>query len=65
MVLIGHTDTVGTSDYGILKKCATQPLELAKRIKELTLSEEVLKDLESGEYLFGRGIFDMKCELPP
>src|SRR5690606_20932806 len=21
----------------------------------------VLKDLESGEYLFGRGIFDMKC----
>lgn len=61
VVLIGHTDTVGTSDYGILEEYATQPLELAKRIKELTLSEEVLKDLESGEYLFGRGIFDMKC----
>lgn len=61
LVLIGHTDTVGTSDYGVLEEYATRPLELAQRLTELTLPEEVLKDLESGEYLFGRGIFDMKC----
>lgn len=61
VILIGHTDTVGTSDYGILKDYATKPLELAEKLKEVSLPEEALKDLESGEYLFGRGIFDMKC----
>lgn len=61
LVLIGHTDTVGVSDYGVLKDYATKPLELTEKLKEVSLPEEALKDLESGEYLFGRGIFDMKC----
>ena len=61
LVLIGHTDTVGTSDYGLLEEYATQPLLLAKKLREMPLPSEVTQDLESGEYLFGRGIFDMKC----
>ncbi|MCF6464310.1 M20/M25/M40 family metallo-hydrolase [Clostridium sp. Cult2] len=61
LVLIGHTDTVGVSDYGVLKDYATKPLELTEKFKEVSLPPEALKDLESGEYLFGRGVFDMKC----
>lgn len=61
VVLIGHTDTVGISDYGTIKEYATKPLELKEKLKAITLPENALKDLESGEYLFGRGIFDMKC----
>lgn len=61
IVLIGHTDTVGISDYGTIHEYATKPLELADKLKTLTLPEDALKDLESGEYYFGRGVFDMKC----
>lgn len=61
VILIGHIDTVGISDYGDLKEYATKPLELEEKFKERPLPEDVVKDLESGEYLFGRGIFDMKC----
>lgn len=60
VLLLGHIDTVGISDYGDLKEFAGQPYVLAEKFKELELPEEVKKDLESGEYLFGRGIFDMK-----
>ncbi|MGL5440219.1 MAG: M20/M25/M40 family metallo-hydrolase [Filifactoraceae bacterium] len=60
VVCIGHTDTVGIGDYGSLKEFANKPYELTKRIEALTLPDEVRRDLESGNYLFGRGIFDMK-----
>src|SRR5665647_2660949 len=60
VVLIGHIDTVGISDYGSLQEYAIQPYELAKRLGEIKLPPEVREDLESGEYLFGRGLFDMK-----
>ncbi|MCI5725848.1 M20/M25/M40 family metallo-hydrolase, partial [Fusobacterium sp.] len=60
VVLIGHTDTVGISDYGALAEYANRPYELAERLKNVKLDEASKRDLESGEYLFGRGIFDMK-----
>lgn len=62
VLIIGHTDTVGISDYGDLKEYAHKPYELTEKFKEIesTLPEEVRKDLKSGEYLFGRGLFDMK-----
>lgn len=62
VLMIGHTDTVGVSDYGILKEYANKPYELTEKLHEIrsTLPEEVRRDLESGEYLFGRGLFDMK-----
>ncbi|WP_026896313.1 M20/M25/M40 family metallo-hydrolase [Clostridiisalibacter paucivorans] len=61
IVLIAHIDTVGISDYGKLKEYATKPEELAEKLKTVTLPEDARKDLESGDWLFGRGIFDMKC----
>lgn len=62
VIMIGHTDSVGISDYGTLKDYAHKPYELTEKFKEIahTLPEEVRKDLESGNYLFGRGLFDMK-----
>lgn len=61
IVLIGHTDTVGISDYGDIKEFATKPFELMEKLKNVTIPEEARHDLESGDYIFGRGIFDMKC----
>ncbi len=60
VVLIGHTDTVGTSDYGEIEAFATNPDELPEKLAGVTIPEDTRRDLESGEYLFGRGIFDMK-----
>jgi len=61
LILMGHLDTVGISDYGDLSDYATNPAELEEKLKNVVLPEEASKDLYSGEYLFGRGIFDMKC----
>ncbi|MDI9491743.1 MAG: M20/M25/M40 family metallo-hydrolase [Bacillota bacterium] len=60
VLMIGHTDSVGISDYGNLKEYAHQPLKLTEKFRELDLPPAVKADLESGEYLFGRGLFDMK-----
>ncbi|MDD3864081.1 MAG: M20/M25/M40 family metallo-hydrolase [Eubacteriales bacterium] len=61
VLMIGHIDSVGVSDYGNLKEYANQPLKLTEKFKELELPPAVKADLESGEYLFGRGLFDMKA----
>ncbi len=61
VIMIGHTDTVGISDYGDFKGLATKPEALIEALKTVTLSEEAKADLDSGEWLFGRGILDMKC----
>ena len=60
VVFIGHTDTVGISDYGNLAEYATKPEELIEKLKEVSLTQEVKDDMASGKYMFGRGIFDMK-----
>lgn len=60
VVLIGHTDTVGVEDYGTLKPWSTQPALLATALKEMPLPKKVEEDLASGDYLFGRGLLDMK-----
>ena len=58
--MIGHFDTVGISDYGNLKEFAGNPEVLAEEFKKWKLPEEAREDLESGKYIFGRGLFDMK-----
>lgn len=60
VIMIGHTDTVGISDYGNLKEYANKPYELTEMFKRVSIPEEAKKDLDSGNYLFGRGLFDMK-----
>ncbi len=60
VLMIGHFDTVGISDYGLLKEFAGQPEVLAEEFKKIKLPPEAKADLESGKYLFGRGLFDMK-----
>lgn len=63
VILIGHTDTVGISDYGDLKELAHLPYELTAKLTERKgrLPLDVQADIETGQYLFGRGIFDMKA----
>lgn len=60
VVLLAHTDVVDIEEYGHLKHLAFNPIEFTKRVKELKLDSEALADLESGEWLFGRGVNDMK-----
>lgn len=63
VILHGHIDTVGIEDYGNLTPYAFDCRALEQRLKEMDLPPEVKDDLDSGEYLFGRGSNDMKSGL--
>lgn len=65
IVLISHFDTVQTEEYGVLQALSTLPEELTAKLHDVkdTLHAQARKDLESGEYLFGRGTMDMKAGL--
>lgn len=63
IVLLGHIDTVGMQDYGILEPWASDPDALAERLDALaTLAPEIRADLsdQPGDWMFGRGVVDMK-----
>ena len=48
-------------DFGTIREYAFKCEELPEKLKEtFKLSDEVLADIESGEYMFGRGALDMK-----
>ncbi len=63
VILTGHYDVVGVEDFGPLRHLAFSPLEYTRALADAGLKGEVLEDLASGEYLFGRGIMDMKAGL--
>lgn len=65
IVLISHFDTVSPEEYGDLEPFAYRPEELTQLLCERIdeLPEDVKKDLQSDEYLFGRGTMDMKMGL--
>lgn len=69
VLLTGHYDTVTIDDYGALKPVACQPYllrdALLARLKGSAEPAEALafEDLESGEFLPGRGLLDMKGGL--
>ena len=63
IILTGHIDVVDTKEARSLEEVMFDPEEYTKRIKELDLPEEAAKDLESGDYLFGRGVMDMKAGI--
>ena len=56
----GHTDTVGVDDFGKLEPLAFSCKELMDALKAMDLEFDVKADLDSGDWLFGRGICDMK-----
>jgi len=60
IVYISHMDTVDIGEYRDLKDIATKPDKLVEKLKTRDLSKDVKKDIESGEWLFGRGSADMK-----
>lgn len=65
VILISHFDVVDVQDYGAWKDAAFSPEELTKRFYEQKqqLPSDVQADLEREEWLFGRGVMDMKCGL--
>ncbi len=60
IVYLSHMDTVDTGEYGELEKAACNPEQLHKGLACWDLNKEVKADLESGEWVFGRGTADMK-----
>ena len=60
LIFHGHTDTVGLEGFGTLEPYAFDPDVLIEKMKEVSLPAEVLEDLKSGDYMFGRGACDMK-----
>lgn len=59
-IVFGHHDIVDLEGYGDYKDLALNPEELTKNLDPNILPEEAKKDLLSGEWIFGRGINDMK-----
>jgi len=57
----GHIDTVGIDDYGPMRPLAFQPRELTRRIGDGALGPELGGLARSGQWLFGRGVLDMKA----
>lgn len=57
MILMGHIDTVGVDDFGSLKEYAFDPERLPEVLRQMDLGEDVRRDLDSGEYMFGRGLW--------
>ncbi|HZU67278.1 MAG TPA: M20/M25/M40 family metallo-hydrolase [Ktedonobacteraceae bacterium] len=63
LVLLGHIDTVDTTDYGPLEPWALDPQGLTERLDILTnLAPGLAEDLRThpDDWMFGRGSADMK-----
>ena len=60
VILMHHHDVVDAFDYGSLEELAYDPKRLVTALKDVELSPEVRRELESGDWLFGRGTGDMK-----
>lgn len=61
VILMHHHDVVDSFDYGNLIDYANKPDQLKEKLKELALDESSEADLESEEWIFGRGSCDMKA----
>ncbi|MBM7609465.1 arginine utilization protein RocB [Lysinibacillus composti] len=60
IILMGHIDTVGIDDFNQLKEHACFPDDLMEALKNEELPTSAKEHLESGDWLFGRGVLDMK-----
>ncbi|MCM3763361.1 M20/M25/M40 family metallo-hydrolase [Neobacillus niacini] len=60
VILMGHMDTVGIDDFTHLKEHACYPDQLMESLRGEELPASARQHLESGDWLFGRGVLDMK-----
>ncbi len=60
VILMGHLDTVGIDDFTHLAGFAFNPDELLVELKKEKLPPHVKEQAESGDWMFGRGVLDMK-----
>lgn len=63
IIMMGHLDTVGVDDFGEIKDYAFDSDNLLELIRQSDPGEDVLKDIDSKEYMFGRGSLDMKSGI--
>ena len=63
VVFLNHYDVVGIDDYGIIKDFAFDIEKLPNKMKEVNINLEALNDLNSDQWIFGRGAADMKGGL--
>ena len=61
VILMHHHDVVDAFDYGSLAKLAYDPPNLQAALAGMELIPEIRMDLESDEWIFGRGTGDMKA----
>ncbi|CAB1246933.1 M20/M25/M40 family metallo-hydrolase [Clostridium sp. MT-14] len=59
-ILSGHLDVVGIEEFGHLKSVAFDVEKCTKKISEMELDKNTRRDVESGNWIFGRGTADMK-----
>jgi len=63
VILLSHFDVVDIGDYGAYKDFAFKIQEYTDLLRKsscVSLSKEAEEDLDSGDYIFGRGTMDMK-----
>jgi arginine utilization protein RocB len=63
VILMGHMDTVGIDDFNQLKNVACDPEQLMSALQKEDLASSAKQHLKSGEWMFGRGVLDMKGGL--
>lgn len=63
LILNAHFDVVDVEEFGHLKSVAFDIEECTKRINELIIDKDAIKDFESGEWIFGRGTADIKSGI--
>lgn len=63
VILFHHHDTVDIEDFGNLKEIAFDNMALKKALASSALGQDVLEDIISNEWQFGRGSCDMKAAL--
>ncbi|WP_078549953.1 M20/M25/M40 family metallo-hydrolase [Litchfieldia alkalitelluris] len=60
VILMGHMDTVGIDDFNNLKDHAISPDTLKEQLKTESIPVAIKEHVESEDWMFGRGVLDMK-----
>ena len=63
VILMGHLDTVGIDDFTQLADKAFDPDVLIEELKKEALPPLVREHADTGDWMFGRGVLDMKSGL--